>query len=256
MATGRSVTKHSRFYMDGYDLSGYARNFGPLSWTYDEGDATTLSDTIKNVLPNHPTITISALNGLFDSTATSGIHAVASGAGVIRTVMCPIGIRAAPAIGDPVFCGQFEQLGYVEEGAEDVGVNIPFGGWADDATSLTYDQPWGALIHHNSAATAANSTTGEGVDQIGAASTTGGYMVYQVFSGSGTVTISIDESSDDSSYGALTDATTGAIDAGTVAGGIVALAHDAAVKQYLRWQIAAGGGFSTVTFALAFVRGR
>jgi len=255
--TGRTVAKHARFYMAGYDMSGYTRNFGPLVWTYDEQGEAALSDDIKNYLPGHPTISVGQLNGFFDNTATSGLHTIASTAGVIRTIMAPIGMRAAPVAGDAVWCGQFTQLGYQEAGEGFVGVNIPFGGWDNSGTTLAYDQPWGVLLHANSAATEANSTTGEGIDTAGAQTTKGGYMVYQVFGGTGAVTISIDDSADDSSYAALDDATTGEIaDASVPQAGIIALGKTATVEQYLRWQIVAGGGFSTVTFALAFVRGR
>jgi len=254
--TGRTVAKHARFYMGGYDLSGYARTFGPLVWTYDEQGEAALSDEIKNYLPGHPTVSVGQLNGFFDNTATSGLHVVASAAGVIRTVMAPIGMRAAPAAGDPVWGGQYTQLGYQSTGEGLVGVNIPFGGWDNSGTTEAYDQPWGVLLHAKGAETAASTTTGAGIDTAGGQTTKGGYMIYQVFTGTGAVTISIDDSSDDSSYGALTDATIAIADASTPQAGIVALGKTDTVEQYLRWQIAAGGGFSTVTFALAFVRGR
>jgi len=257
MATGRTVTKYSRFYMDGFDLSGDVRTFGPLAQTYDEHTEAALSDECKNALLGHPLVSVGTLDAFMDNTVTTGLHIVAAGAGVVRNVMCPIGIRAAPAIGDPVFMGQFEQLGYQQSGEGYVGVTIPFGPWSGRPTSYAYDQPWGHLLNPLTARTAANTTTGSGLNDNGASSALGGYMMYQVTSGTGAVTISIDDSADDSSYGALSGATTGEIaDASVPQAGIVALGKTATVKQYLRWQLAAGGGFSTVTFALAFVRGR
>ena len=254
--TGRTVSKHTRFYMDGYDLSGDVRSVGPLTWELEVSAETALTDGVKNVLPNHATISPGTLDAFLDNTATTGLHVIASGAGTKRTVMIPVGMRAAPAAGDPVFVGQFEQAGYQQAGDVYVGVNIPFEGWSDTASSLAYGIPWGLLLHANGAETAANSTTGAGIDG-GAQTTAGGYMVYQIFGGTGAVTISIDDSADDSSYAALDDATTGEIaDASVPQAGIIALGKTATVEQYLRWQIAAGGGFSTVTFALAFVRGR
>ena len=238
-------------------MSGYIRSLGALGWEYDDEGEAALSDGIKNSLPGQTTVSIGALNAFFDNTATSGLHVIANGAGVERTVLIAKGMGAAPAVGDPTFCGQFTQTGYEKaEGGGTVGVTIPFGLWSNTADANTYDQPWGKLLHTNSAATAANSTTGAGVDG-GGQTTKGGYMVYQVFTGVGAVTISIDDSSDDSSYGALTDATTGSIaDASVPQAGIIALGKTDTVEQYLRWQIAAGAGFSSVTFALAFVRGR
>jgi len=252
--TGRTAAKFARFYMNGYDVSGHTRTFGPLVWTYDEQGDAALSDEIKNYLAGHPMLSVGELNGFFDNTATTGLHIIASGAGVKRTVMCPIGMRAAPAAGDPVWCGEFTQLGYQEAGEGIVGVNIPFGGWDNTGATKAYEQPWGVLLHANSAATAANSTTGAGINN-GAASAKGGYLAYQVFSGDGTATISIDDSADDSSYLALSGATSGELDCSSVQYGVVALGTTADVRQYLRWQIALNSA-TTVTFALAFVRGR
>ena len=252
--TGRTLYPYCRFYADGYDLSGYTRQFGPLVWEYEEYESTALTDGSKNVLVGHPTISPQVLNGILDNTATVGLHIVASTAGVERTVMIPIGDRAAPAAGDPVFCGQFPQKDYKMEGDGIVHASVNFGPWSTSADSLLYDQPWGLLLLAKSAKTAANSATGAGIDN-GAASTAGGYLVYQVFSGDGTATISIDDSADDSSYSALSGATSGEIDFSNPTAGLVALGKTATVRRYLRWQLSLNTA-SSVTFALAFVRGR
>ena len=254
--TGRTVLKYARAYIDGYDMSGYTRSFGPLGVTFEEHAAAALSDDITNVLPGQATISMGTLNGIFDNTATSGLHVITSGSVGIRTVMLPIGMRAAPAAGDEVFCGQFDQTGYQEEGDGLLTVTIPFAPTANQSGSKLYSQAWGKLLHANSAATGANTATGAGIDH-GAQTSLGGFMMYQVFSGSGgdgTATISIDDSADDSSYGALTDATTGELDMSVVRSGIVALGATDTVERYLRWQISLNGATS-VTFALAFVRG-
>ena len=137
MAVGRTVQKHVRFYADGYDLSGFSRSIGPLDVTFEEQPDAAFTDELKNILPGHCSINIGQLNGFFDNTATSGLHAVANGAGVKRVVMIPVGIRAAPAVGDPAFCGEFEQQGYYPEIAENyITVNIPFGGTSNRAATL------------------------------------------------------------------------------------------------------------------------
>jgi hypothetical protein len=251
MSTGRTVNRWTRVYVDGYDLSGYARSIGPLSVEFDAPDLTVLSDGVVGVLPNQAHITPGELNGVLDNTATSGIQAVLSTAGTYRKVMIPIGIRAAPAAGDPVFLGSFEQLSY--KASDDGGamvVNVPFGEY--DITQVgNYTKPWGTLLHALSAATAANSDTG--IDDRGSATTAGGYLMYQVTAGDGTATISVDDSADNSSFTALSGATSGVIDCSAATSGIVALGTTATVRRYLRWQIALGTA-STVTFALAFVR--
>jgi len=250
---GRTVLKHSRAYVDGYDMSGYTRSFGPLEVAFDEHGETALTDGVKNVLPGNARISMGTLNGIFDNTATSGLDVIMNAGTGTRDVMLPIGFRAAPAAGDPAFCGQFEQLGYMEEGEGMLTVSIPFGMASAESTTLLYDKAWGLLLHANSAETGANSTAGEGIDN-GAATALGGIFVYQVFSGDGTATLSVDDSADDSSYSALSGATSGELDMSNVQSGMVALAVDATVKQYLRFQIALNGA-STVTFASAFIRG-
>ena len=249
--TGRTVTKHTRVYVDGYDLSGDARSIGPLINTYDEADLTGFSHAVKGGLPGHATNGVGTLNATFNNTASTGIHSVISGAGNMRTVMVAQGMRAAPAAGDPVYMGEFEQVDYLLDNATGTYLNVQFGNSSARASTFLYSKPWGDLLHANSAATAANSATG-GIDG-GAASAFGGYLVYQVFAGNGTATISIDDSADDSSYSALSGATSGSIDFSTPTAGRVAIGRTADVRQYLRWQIAMGTA-TTVTFALGFSR--
>ena len=108
--------------MDGYDMSGYSRSIGPLTWNYPTADLTVLNDAIRGGLPDTPEISPGTLNGIFDNTETSGLHVVANAAGVTRDIMVAIGILAAPAQGDPVFVCQANQLGYM--GGEDAGAMI------------------------------------------------------------------------------------------------------------------------------------
>lgn len=253
MATGRTLDKWKRIYVDGYDLSGVARSCGPLDIIYDEADFTAWNHSVKGALRNHAQVNPGAFNANFDNTATTGIHTVLGTAGQKRTVLVAQGIRAAPAEGDPVFAGQFTQKAYQ---AADAGgaltVNIPFSGWAADATSLLYAGAWGTLLHASAAATGANSSTG--VDNpTGGATTHGGFFIYQVLSGNGTATLSVDDSADNSSFLALSGATSGSIDCSSVQHGIVALGVTATVRQYLRWQISLGTA-TTVTFVSAFCR--
>lgn len=250
MTIGRTVNKHTRVYADGYDLSGDTRTIGPLAWTFDEGDLTCLPDEVKGALPGHATLGIGTLNGVFSNTATTGLHTVMSTAGVKRTVMIPIGIRTAPAQGDPVYMGQFEQSGYQQEEAY---VNIPFALPSVTNTTLLYDKPWGWLLHAKGAETAVN--TAIGIDDIGASTAFGGYMMYQVFAGNGTATIKVQDAATNlnASFADLSGCTSGSINCATVQSGIIAVSKTATVRRYLRWQIVFGTA-TTVTFALSFVR--
>lgn len=262
MATGRTTLNHWRAYIGGYDVSGYTRNFGALSCVFDEGvdDAVTLS--VKSTLPGQATISMGTLNGLFDNTATSGLHSLMNGAGVNRNVMLAAGIRAAPANNDPVFCGQFTQLGYYAEPDQNpVYASIPFGNSAVVAPNLAYSNPWGALLHAPAAETAANSAAG--LDQL-AATAKGGWMMYQIFSavGTGNITAAIKvQDSVDQTDGNFSDLlSTGVLNLGSggtfgvPVSGIVALANSATVKRYVRFQVSLTLATS-VTFAVAFIRG-
>lgn len=255
MATGRTVNKFTRVYLDGYDMSGYSRTVGPLGTTFDEAELTALSDGPKGYLPNHCNLSFGALNGIFDNTATSGLHVVASGAGTKRTLTAAIGVKAIPAQGDPVFCGQWNQKAY--QASDDGGAvvaTLPFETWPSDAASLLYQKSWGTLLHANSAVTAAN--TAVGVDDYGAATTLGGYMVYHVLAGDGTATITVQHAATnaDGNFANLGGCTTGSVDFSTVASGMVGTTtRTTSVSRYLRWQIALGTA-TTVTFVLSFVR--
>lgn len=248
----RTVLKHTRIYVDGFDMSGYSRSIGPLVQTYDETDLTTILDGVKGVLPAHVMLGIGTLNGVMDNTLAVGMHEVMSTAGVMRTVMVPIGMGAKPEIGDPVYCGQFEQQAYQSEGPY---VTLPFAGSSAASTpTLPYSKPWGVLLHPKGVEDDIND--GTGVDDHGAATSAGGYMVYQIFGGDGDAEIYIEEAAtnSDADFDVRAGATTGMIDCTTPSAGIIPLATDDAVKRYLRWQIEFDTGTTEVEFALAFVR--
>lgn len=255
MATGRTVERFTRVYSDGYDLSGFARSIGPLAQEYDASPVAALSDAVKNVLTGQAKLGIGTLNAFLDNTASLGPHEVAQGAGIKRVVMIPVGIQAGPAQGDPVFAGEFEQMDYkAAQGDGYVVANLPFGDADAVAAHLAYTQPWGVLLHAKAARTAVNS--GTGVDDFGAATALGGYMCYQIFSSNGTLTVKVQDAATNTnpSFADLSGATSGSQDASaSPKSGIIALARNATVRRYLRWQIVLGTA-TTVTFALSFHR--
>lgn len=256
MAEGRTTLKNWRAYVDGYDLSGYTRSFGPLDCTFDEGVDDALTLNVKGTLLGSANVSMGTLNGLLDNTATSGIHAVMNSVGVRRNVLLACGIQAAPINNDPCFGGQFTQLGYDVSGETGiVTVSIPFGNMSAIAPNLAYAKPWGVLLHANAARTAANTATG--LDQT-AGTTKGGWMMYHVLAaagtGSKTATIKVQHSTTTNTDGAFLDLlTSGSLNCAAGVSGIVALATTATVGQYVRWQLTLGTATS-VTFALGFFR--
>jgi hypothetical protein len=260
MATGRTSLRNWRAYVDGYDLSGYTRSFGPLSCTFEEGVDDAITLMVKATMIGSATVSIGTLNGIFDNTATSGIHAVMKTVGVSRCIMFPCGIQSAPIDNDPVFVGKFTQLGYYAAPEElPVHISIPFGGTVDNAGNTAYARPWGTLLRAKAVRTSVSgANTAVGLDQL-AETEKGGYMAYQVFAGNGTATLSVEHSTttnEDAEFSSLIDTGTGGSikNFSTPKAGIVQLPKDTTVGQFVRWQIAFGSA-TTVTFALAFVRG-
>jgi len=253
MATGRTINKYSRVLVDGYDMSGDARSIGPLACTFAEGVDDPLNDAITGVWPGQATISPGTLNAIFDNTTDTGIFDVLGTPSGDRDVMIPIGVQAIPAEGDPVFCGQFIQNDFiVAPEALPTTATVKFGQTISGATHINYEIPWGTLLHENSAETSSNTaTSGETASE----STKGGWMMYQVLAGDGNATILVEDSSTlvDGNFGSLL--TSGLIDCTSPISGVVALANTATVKAYTRWQLTLGSA-NTVTFALAFMRGR
>lgn len=258
MSTGRTVSRWGRIYVAGYDLSGDTRTIGPLGMMQETEDMEGLDWAVKGGLPGQSIVTIGALNTMLNSDGAARTHDLFHTPGSNYPVMVPIGIRAAPAQGDPVFCCQVNELGYTGEvGLNSLALNLTFGG-KPASLALNHKKPWGTLLRPKLATTAAN--TAVGVDDAGAASANGGFMCYQIFSatGEGTVEIKVQEAdtNQNASFADLTGATSGAIAHTAVpAGGIVQLATTAAVKRYLRWQIELTG-ITSATIALAFVRSK
>ena len=249
----RTHNKHVRVYVNGYDLSGYTRQIGPLAQVFTVNPDAALTDGCKNITIGQADIQAGALNAFLDND-TAGLYALANAGTGTRNLMVAIGQNAAPAAGDPVFAWQMEQTAYTAEGGEGfTSANLPFGG-ASYASTLTYAKPWGILHHAKGAETAVNTATGlDGTAQT----TAGGIFVYHLFSSNGTVTLKLQDASTNSngSFGDLSGATSGSIDATTTpVSGMVALSTSATVKRYTRWQLVFGTA-TTATFAIAFIRG-
>jgi hypothetical protein len=209
-------------------------------------------------LPGHASIKLGPINGIFDSTATTGIHALHSVAGSKYIVTVALGDRAAPAAGVPVFCGEWYQNGYTlgAEGEGLVPATLEMGEWAVNGETLDYPRAWGKLLHPSSAATAVNSGTAN--EDNGAASTKGGYGVLHLLAGNGTATFTIEHSAVDAdgdfdSTGAIITFDTTA--AATPFSEIKATAAvTTTINRYTRWQVALGTA-TTLTFVMSLVRG-
>lgn len=255
MATGRTTSKYLRVYVGGYDLSGHGRQIGPLRETYQEVAGASFADEVIGILNHQAQLGVGTLNGWFDNSA-AGLQALhAAGPGLRHVVSVALGIRAAPAIGDPVYAGEFEQGEYLAIPAGGmVTAAVPFAAASAQSGTRLYDDPWGVLLLDAAARTGANADPGED-NPTGAATDFGGFMAYHILGGNGTATLKVQDAATntDGSFADLTGATTGSVDCSTPQAGVVALARNATVRRYLRWQLALGTATS-VSAVLSFHR--
>lgn len=245
---------YTRVYTNGYDISGSANNIGTVGVERQDDGGAAYSDSVKNYTIGRADIKAGPINAFMSPSAAIDIHELLNAGNIEVDLMIGFGSDSVPVAGDPMFAWKMKQKSYKGESSGTVGVTIDISG-ASPNSPKTYDKPWGFIVHPKGAQTAAN--TAAGVDDNGASSALGGIFVYQLFSSDGTVTLSLEEASTNSNanFAALTGATSGSIDASTTPkSGMVALATTAAVKRYIRWQIALGTA-NTATFALGFIRG-
>jgi hypothetical protein len=242
--------------MDGVDLSGYSRAIGALSQMFDAEPDAALTDGVKNILIGKGDIQAGPLNAFLENDA-AGLFALAGSGGNdhgTRLFTAVMGANAAPVAGNPVFSWEFEQTGFpIEQGTGFVAVSVPFGG-ASYASTLTYKQPWGVVLQPKATVTAAN--TAVGIDDNGAATARGGILIYHLFSSDGTLTIKAQDAAtnSDGNFADITGATSGSIDASAApVSGMVAIGTTAAVRRYLRPQIALDTATTCVYFS-AFIR--
>ena len=251
----RTHKKNWRVYVDGYDMSSHAMGIGPLAHLAEPVGETALADALNGFLPGVNTVEVGTLNTIFDNTATTGSQIVLKTIGGSRVVSVAVGGVSAPVEGDPCFAGEFTQKDYLASGDGMVTASIEFGP-DSTATSLLYAIPWGNIIHAYGAETGANSGTSDH-EHVDGQTTSGGFMVWQLFAanGTGTVTLSIeDDAATDGTYTSLV--TTAAINAATAPiGGVVALGIGVTVDAFTRWQVAFGGNTTTATFFISFHRG-
>lgn len=245
--------KFTRLYWNGYDISGYASNIGALDWLYDVSPTMAMSDEVMNGVAGRVNISAGAINSFLDND-TAGLMSLAKTATGTTNLMVAYGTNAVPATGNPVFAWEFERSSYQTAPSESfttANINV---GSASFSSTFSYQKPWGVLLHAKGAETAVNSAAG--VDDYGAQTTAGGIFVYHLFSSNGTVTLKAQDAStnSDGSFGDLSGATSGSIDASvSPASDMIALGTGATVKRYLRWQLVFGTA-TTATFAMALIR--
>lgn len=242
-ATPRTHNKWVRVYGNGIDLSGYARQVGPLAVMHEAPEDSSFNQQVKSALLNQPSLGIGTMNCFLDNTVGGSLEEAIAQHGEVWNLSVAIGGQAEPALGDPIYAGAFPLLDHtMQETSGYITTSMKFGKTAS-TSPLAYHCPWGVLLHPNGQETGPNVATG--VDN-GVATTKGGYVVFQLLSSDGTVTLTVDDSADDLTYAALAGATSGLLDASLAPkSALVALSTSLTIRQYTRWQLTLG----SATFA-------
>ena len=257
--TGRTVSKFTKVYIGDAthvaELACYTNDVGQSGVDFTEAVDGSFCQTVKGSLLERGTVMAGPINVMiYADTADQNPHNVLTALQGLPVVLSEaIGIREYPTTGTPAFVYSGTLKSYQAAPSSGMVYGTATLTGAASTQGMNYMQPWGVVLHGLAAASAANTSTADIVDN-GAATAAGGYLFYALTSlDGGTATISVDDSADNATYAALTGAATSALAAPGC--GIIQLGTTAAVKRYLRWQVALAGGATTCTFYLVFVRG-
>ena len=108
MATGKTNAKHFRLFLDEFDMSGDVRTVGSFGVAFAEHEVTGWSDGVMNYTLGHGQVSIEGFQAVFNNTAVTGSYTELKGREEYLAALL-MGIRAAPAIGDPCFMSPLEQ---------------------------------------------------------------------------------------------------------------------------------------------------
>ncbi len=202
MATGKTNSRWYRLCYGGYDLSGDARTVGGFGAEFGEEDVTGWSDGVINFNMGRPRLFIEGFQAVFNNTAATGSHTVLSTLLNSYASMF-VGIRAAPAVGDPTFSIPLQQSAYTSTGDGPVLVNVNAVVGQTGLLSLSglSIKPFGVALAVGASLT--SNTNGTSVDN-GASSANGcvAYLHITASSG-GTWALTLQDSTDNSYFADL-----------------------------------------------------
>lgn len=208
-ATGKTAARHCRLLLDEAELSGDARQLAAAGVRVGAIDQSGWSADIKTYLAGQAEILFGDLTAVFSNLAAAnpqiqpGSHVkLAPIESFLATL--PIGIRAAPAIGNPAMSSTFQQFAYTADVTPNDVVLVK-AQFAPDGTASLNTAVWGALLAAGSLMTI--TTTNGSVDN-GAASTGGAVAFLHLTQpdaaiGTNNWSLVIEHSADDSSWSTL-----------------------------------------------------
>lgn len=232
------------FYIGGYDLSGDVNALGNISTPVATLDVTAINKFAHERLYGLRDGAM-AFTTIFNTAATTGENAVLRNFPRTDTVASYF---QGTAIGNPAASINAKQVDYAPTRAND--------GLLTSATSLqanAYGLDWGVQL---TAGVRTDTTATNGASWNGTASTSFGFQAYlHVFSFTGTdVTVKIQDSADNVTFTDLASGAFTQITTSTPTAQRIAVGGTATVKQYLRASTVTTGGFTSVGFAVTFVK--
>ena len=234
MATGKTNSRWMRFICDEFDLSGQSREIGTMGVSHDEAEAHGFSDGVKNYTLGHGTAVLDGYQAVFATDGSAMSFDVLS-VPEDRIISVPIGIRAAPAVGDPAYLHYANQASFTHDGSGPILVqaNLPRG------TSYTdLAQPWGVVL---AAGTSISATTNYGQVDNGAATSNGlKVFLHVTATSSGNWTLKVQHASSPPTWADLiTFSSDGSVITAEVG------ESSGTVNQYLRFQATRTAGTTT-----------
>jgi hypothetical protein len=241
MATGKTHARWMRLILDGTNLSGDSRQIGSFGMEYATAEAQGWADGVVHYTLGHPSHIFSGYQAVFNNTASTGSHTELSAVEKYFLTLF-VGIRAAPAVGDPTFSSDMEQMNYKIDGTDSVLINVDM---IKGVSNITNAAAFGRALAIGTSLSA--TTNGDSIDN-GASSANGATgFLHVTATSSGNWTLKVQDSPDD---GAWSDLFTFDIDGSAVTADTKSASGT--VDRYLRFQATRTAG--TTSFWCAVIR--
>ena len=245
MATGKTHSRFCRLLVDSLDISGDSRQVGSIGVTHQAQDVTAYADGVDNFTLGRQDFIFDGYQAVLSDTATTGSHIELSALEEYVTTFV-MGIRAAPALGDPCIMQELEQVSYTVSGSGDALIDAEF---FKGQTNITVVQPFGIVLENGTARTA--NLTGTTVPGNGASTANGGIgHLHVVEVATDAMDIAIQDSPDNSNW---TDIITFAADGTSLLGEAKIQAAGQTCDKDLRVLIT-GFASGSYTFWITFSR--
>ena len=125
MATGKTHARFCRLIIDSLNISGDSRQVGSIGVTHQPQDVTAYADAVDNFTLGRQDFIFDGYQAVFSDTATTGSHIELKALEEYVTTFV-MGIRAAPALGDPCIMQTLEQVSYTVSGSGDALIDAEF----------------------------------------------------------------------------------------------------------------------------------